>query len=122
MRKKGALLPGSAELLLLQLLSEGDMYGYQMSEELSRRSDETFEMKAGTLYPILHGLEQAGKVESYEKTADDSGRCRRYYRITRSGRAALSEQKKEWQRLSAAVNAVLGEGFLARPLAEGGRG
>lgn len=120
MRKKGALLPGSAELLLLSLLSEGEMYGYQMSEELRRRSDGTFEMKAGTLYPILHGMEQAGRVESFEKEGEPSGRPRRYYRITRAGRAALAEQRQEWKRLAAAVDAVLGETVSRRPLAEGG--
>ncbi len=121
MAKKGALLPGSAELLVLSLLGEGEMYGYQISEELRRRSDETFVMRAGTLYPILHGLEQQGRVESFEKEGDTPGRPRRYYRITRAGRAALEERRQEWRRLSAAVNAVLGEAFARAPLAEGGR-
>ena len=47
-----------AQLLVLSLLAGEDMYGYQMIVELSRRSDHTFEMKEGTLYPVLHGLER----------------------------------------------------------------
>ena len=52
-----SLLSGSTTLLVLKLLEDGEMYGYQMIEELRRRSDWTFELKAGTLYPLLHTLE-----------------------------------------------------------------
>ena len=56
MKLDKALLSGSNALLLLKLLEDGDKYGYEMIEELARRSDHTFELKAGTLYPLLHGL------------------------------------------------------------------
>ena len=56
------LWPGSAAVLVLKLLEERDMYGYEMIETLARRSDHTFDLKAGTLYPILHGLEAEGLV------------------------------------------------------------
>ena len=52
------------QLLLLKLLAGEDMYGYQMIEELARRSDDTFTLKAGTLYPMLHDLEKAGLITS----------------------------------------------------------
>lgn len=94
-------------LLVLGLLSGGDLYGYQMITELERRSEGAFAMKEGTLYPVLHGLEKDGLVEAYEQTAP-TGRQRRYYHLTRRGREALTEEAKEWQRYSAAVNAVLG--------------
>lgn len=71
-----SLLSGSMAMLLLRLLAEGDLYGYQMIEELERRSDHTFTLKAGTLYPILHSLEGQGAITSYEKTV--SGRGRKY--------------------------------------------
>lgn len=64
------------DLLVLSLLSQGDMYGYQMIAELDRQSDHTFTMKEGTLYPILHALEQAGAVESY-RTQAPTGRERK---------------------------------------------
>ena len=53
-----ALLSGSTAMLLLKLLEEGDKYGYQMMEALAQRSDQTFQLKAGTLYPLLHDLEK----------------------------------------------------------------
>ena len=94
-------------LLVLSLLAGEDMYGYQMIEELSRRSNRAFEMKEGTLYPVLHGLEREGAVEAYQQEAP-SGRIRKYYRLTRRGAARLKEEKRAWQRYSVAVNAVLG--------------
>ena len=93
------LVPGSAQMLLLRLLAERDMYGYQMIEELAQRSNDTFALKAGTLYPILHALEADG--------AATAGKPRRYYRITRAGRGALEAQQTEWRRVSRAINAVL---------------
>ena len=57
-----SMVSGSMALLVLKLLEDGDKYGYQMIEELKRRSDDTFHLKAGTLYPLLHGLEEKGFV------------------------------------------------------------
>ena len=94
------------QLLVLSLLAGEDMYGYQMIVELARRSDHTFEMKEGTLYPVLHGLERSGAVEAYEQEAP-TGRVRKYYHLTRRGAAFLKEEAQAWRRYSAAVNAVL---------------
>ena len=79
-----SLISGSTTLLILSLLSREELYGYQMITELSRRSDHTFERKEGTLYPILHGLEADGLVTVREKAAE-TGRMRKYYRITKKG-------------------------------------
>ena len=57
-----SLVSGSMALLVMKLLEGQDMYGYQMIEELKRRSDDTFHLKAGSLYPMLHGLEEKGYV------------------------------------------------------------
>ena len=94
------------QLLVLSLLSGEDMYGYQMIVELARRSDHTFEMKEGTLYPVLHGLEKDGMVEAYQQEAP-TGRMRKYYHLTRKGGAFLKEEAKAWQTYSGAVNAGL---------------
>lgn len=102
-------------LLALSLLAEGDMYGYQMIVELARRSNHTFDMKEGTLYPVLHGLEQGGFLEAYRKEAP-TGRERKYYRLTRKGRTALREEKQAWERYSGAVNGVLRGGAEAEPV------
>ena len=64
-----SFISGSIPLLVMKLLEDGDLYGYQMIEELRRRSDDTFHLKAGTLYPLLHGLEEKGFVTAYEQAA-----------------------------------------------------
>lgn len=94
------------QLLVLSLLAGEDMYGYQMIVELARRSDHTFEMKEGTLYPVLHGLQNDGTVETYEREAP-TGRMRKYYHLTRRGVARLKEEETSWQTYSGAINAVL---------------
>ncbi len=94
------------KLLVLSLLSGEDMYGYQMIVELGRQSNRTFEMKEGTLYPVLHGLEKDGYVEAYQQEAS-TGRVRKYYHLTRKGGAALKTEEKAWETYSGAVNAVL---------------
>lgn len=100
------LLAGSTATLILKLLDSKDMYGYQIIEELARRSDNTFQLKAGTLYPLLHGLEKKGLLDSYEEKAD-SARVRKYYRLTNKGKKHLKEKTAEWQTYAAAVDKVL---------------
>lgn len=97
-------------MLLMKLLEESDMYGYQMIEELRKRSDHTFDLKAGTLYPLLHGLEEKGWVTSYLEDMD-SARPRKYYHLTTAGKERLTEKEKEWIRYARAVDRVLEGGF-----------
>ncbi len=106
-----SLLSGSSAMLVLRLLNEKDMYGYQITEELASRSQNVFEMKSGTLYPLLHTLEQKGLVSAYEVM--EGGRSRRYYAITENGRRQLAEKQEEWNSFSAAVNNVLGGALIA---------
>lgn len=94
------------QLLVLSLLAGEDMYGYQMILELARRSDHTFDMKEGTLYPVLHGLERQGYVEAYQQQAP-TGRMRKYYHLTCRGEAALKQEAEAWKKYAGAVNAVL---------------
>lgn len=93
------------QLLVLSLLAAEDMYGYQMIEALRERSDHTFDLKAGTLYPLLHALEQKGCIEARE--AEQGGRMRRYYHLTRTGRGMLAQKEAQWQTFARAVNRVL---------------
>lgn len=99
------LLSGSTTMLLLRLLSEKDMYGYEMIETLRSRSQNVFELKAGTLYPLLHQMEEKSYLTSYEQEA--SGKTRKYYRITKEGKKQLKKQKEEWLEYSGAVAKVL---------------
>ena len=101
-----SLAAGSTALLVLKLLEDGDKYGYQMIEELKRRSDDTFHLKAGTLYPLLHGLEEKGLVTAYEREAA-AGKPRRYYHLTKEGGAALREKEASWNAYASAVSRVL---------------
>lgn len=105
-----SLTSGSTTMLILRLLSGQDMYGYQMIEELESRSDNVFSLKAGTLYPILHTLEQQGKISSYDGSAEN-GRSRRYYSLTKEGEALLAQKQEEWDTFTTAVNHVLGGAF-----------
>ena len=107
MKIEKSLLSGSTPLLVLSLLKDGDKYGYEMIEELAKRSDDTFQLKEGTLYPLLHTLEKERFVTSYTKQTP-SGRERKYYRLTSDGLAQLVYKEKEWQLFSRTVNAVLG--------------
>lgn len=101
-----SLLSGSMTLLVMKLLEDGDKYGYQMIEELKRRSDDTFHLKAGTLYPLLHNLEEKELVTAYEREAA-AGKPRRYYRLTKRGAAALVEKETAWDTYAQAVGKVL---------------
>lgn len=102
------LLSGSLGTMLLKLLSEKDMYGYEMIETLRSRSQNVFELKAGTLYPILHAFEAKNYLTSYER--DGVGKVRKYYSITDAGRKYLESKLDEWETYSAAVANVLAFG------------
>lgn len=107
MKIEKSLLSGSTPLLVLSLLKDGDKYGYEMAQTLAERSDHTFELKEGTLYPLLHTLEKNGLVESYTKETPE-GRQRKYYRLTQEGRGQLEHKTREWKLFSEKVNAVIG--------------
>ena len=98
-------LSGNTAMLLLQLLSEKDMYGYEMIETLQQRSNDVFELKAGTLYPLLHGMEDKGLLTCYEQ--EFQGKTRKYYSITGKGHKELQTRKNSWQEYSRAVAGVL---------------
>jgi len=100
------LLKGSSVILVLSLLNREPMYGYQMIKEMEKRSSGVFQFKEGTLYPILHGLEADGMVESYW-WGQVGSRQRKYYRITHQGNHYLKEKEQEWETFRSAVDQVL---------------
>ena len=105
MKIEKSLLSGSTTMLVLALLKDGDKYGYEMVTELARRSDDTFALKEGTLYPLLHSLEKERLVRSYIK--ESGGRQRKYYALTDSGQERLEYKEREWKLFSEKVTAVL---------------
>ncbi|MFH0071165.1 PadR family transcriptional regulator [Peribacillus sp. NPDC056705] len=102
------LLKGSTVILLLTVLNQREMYGYELIKEIEQSSNGVFLMKEGTLYPILHTLEAEGWLESYWSQHD--GRKRKYYRMTKRGQEHLREKTKEWVKFRTAVDTVIGEG------------
>lgn len=102
-----SLISGSTTMLILKLLSNEDMYGYMMIEQLELRSENVFTLKAGTLYPLLHKLEQQGMLTSYEKRSENQ-KIRKYYSITDEGRKLLNKKEQDWVCYTNGVNKVLG--------------
>lgn len=85
---------GSTEVLILTLLAERPMYGYEMARALAEHSNGYFEMKEGLLYPTLHRMQQSGWLTSDWKVVE--GRRRKYYSLTPLGKEMLGEQAAEW--------------------------
>lgn len=100
------LLKGSISLVLLALLSRGEMYGYEILQEAGRRSGNAFELKEGTLYPALHQLERKGMVKTEWRTGEN-GRERKYYALTAKGRKTAEKYELQWRHLAGAIAAVL---------------
>src|SRR6478672_7603753 len=100
------LLKGTLSLLILSLLSRKEMYGYEIAATVHRDTDGTFTWREGSLYPSLHKLEQSGLIVG-EWEEKETGRKRRYYRITKEGRAALKDKRESWSELCQAVNQIL---------------
>ena len=106
METKRDLPKGTAESLLLSLLGQQPMYGYQIVKELEHRSQGYFRFKEGTLYPALHRLEKAGRISGRWQSLAN-GRQRRYYHITTKALADLANEKTRWQDFFTAMNLVI---------------
>jgi PadR family transcriptional regulator, regulatory protein PadR len=103
---KRELLKGNTDSLLLSLLKNQPMYGYQIIKELDKKSQGYFRFREGTLYPALHRLETAGLVKgSWEKLP--SGKERRYYHLTEKGAKLLETKVAEWRGFSLAVDLIM---------------
>lgn len=102
------LAKGSTGLLVLSVLSKQELYGYQIIRTVEVMSEDVFQMNEGTLYPILHSLEKEEMLSSRWTTDEETGRRRKYYKITQKGLRELEAQKEEWKTYEHAVNRVLG--------------
>jgi PadR family transcriptional regulator PadR len=100
------LLKGTLALLILSLLSRKPMYGYEIAATVHRDTDGAFTWREGSLYPNLHKLQADGLITG-QWEEKESGRKRRYYHITKKGRAALQEKMESWKELCQAVNQIL---------------
>jgi PadR family transcriptional regulator, regulatory protein PadR len=111
MKFERELLKGVAPVVVLEILSRGSMYGYELSEALAQRSGGILTLGRGTLYPLLYNLEAKDLIAGEWQEAD-SGRKRRYYSITSKGKTQLAGQKEQWEQLQAGANLVLGIGSV----------
>ena len=100
------MMKGTVVPIILKLLSEKEMYGYEVIKVVNERTDRALEWKEGTIYPWLHRLEEDGLISSQWRESA-SGRRRKYYHLTRRGAGELDVKVAEWQTLTKAVSAVL---------------
>lgn len=100
------MLKGHLDLIVLAALAAGPAHGYAIIDAIKHKSGQAFNLPEGTIYPALHRLEQAGLLSSHWTTAE-SGRKRRVYALTRSGRRALTERRVVWERFSEAIGGLL---------------
>jgi PadR family transcriptional regulator, regulatory protein PadR len=101
---------GSTAVMILRLLAEKPMYGYQIVKELQTRSEGYFELEQGTLYPALHRLEKDNLVQSQWEVVEE-GPSRKYYRITEQGRTELEKSAQQWSDFSRNLLKLL-DGFV----------
>ena len=106
MAQRRELIKGTIDSLLLCLVVQQPMYGYQIIKELERRSQGYFKFKEGTLYPALHRLEKADLIQGKWQTLP-SGRQRRYYHITEKGLHSLAAKRSQWLDFLAAMNLII---------------
>jgi PadR family transcriptional regulator, regulatory protein PadR len=99
------LIAASSNPIVLAILAEEDSYGYAILQRVRKLSGGRMEWTDGMLYPVLHRLERLGHVESRWEVAE-SGRSRKYYRITSRGRAQLAEERRQWQAVDATLRDI----------------
>ena len=106
MAQRRELMKGSIDSLLLCVIGQQPMYGYQIIKELEKRSRGYFRFKEGTLYPALHRLENAHQIQGKWQLLP-SGQQRKYYYITDKGLSSLAEKRNQWQDFLAAMNLII---------------
>jgi len=106
MKRRSELLKGNTDYLLLFIIGQKPMYGYQIIKELEERTQGYFKYKEGTLYPALHRLEKSGLLKASWENAVGN-RQRRYYHITQKGVAMLRERRTQWLDFLTAMNSIV---------------
>lgn len=105
MRIERELMRGAGPVAVLSLLQRREMYGYELVEALEKRTEGVLAMGQSTLYPLLYNLEAKGLVASSWRTAE-SGRERKYYRLTARGEQRLARETEQWRSLAGAMAAL----------------
>jgi PadR family transcriptional regulator PadR len=100
-------LTGTVGVLILGLLREREMYGYEILHEAERRSERAFQLKEGTLYPALHQMQRDGFLSATWRQSP-GGRARKYYRLTAKGHRRAESKTRQWVSISTAMRAIFG--------------
>ena len=108
------LIAASSTPIVLAILAEAESYGYAILRRVRELSGGRMEWTDGMLYPVLHRLERLGHVEARWEVAE-SGRQRKYYRITSQGRTQLAEERRQWQAVDSTLRGIWGALSLAAP-------
>ncbi len=112
MAKKNPLfMSGVPELLVLRILSNKEMYGYELVREIRKSSNEAFNLAEGVVYPLLHTLEQGGVLKAKSRLVGKRNRI--YYSVTASGRRRLTQLREEWGRVSSGIDTVFGSSYVS---------
>ncbi len=108
------LMAASSAPIVLAILAEEDSYGYAILQRVRELSKGRIEWTDGMLYPVLHRLERLRHVEARWKTAE-SGRRRKYYRITSEGRVRLAEEHDQWQAVNSTLQGIWNLAVIGSP-------
>lgn len=103
-----SFMNGVPELLILRLLEDTEMYGYEIVQAIRDRTDAVIVVGEGVVYPVLHALERAGALQSRRRTV--AGRSRIYYSVTKAGSRRLAELAAQWTSLTGAIQKTLAGG------------
>lgn len=109
MKPAGEFLKGCTETIVLALLTERKMYGYELVSEIQQRSGGNLQLGEGTIYPLLYTLERKGLVKGIWEPSKDKGRRRKYYGLTPKGEEAAQQDRSQWNTLAKGMRLVLGE-------------
>ncbi len=106
MADKNELLPGTLDLLILRVLSRGELHGWGITQRLEELSKSALQVDEGSLYPSLYRMEDKGWIEAEWRMTQNNRRAK-YYSLTRSGRKQLEKEQEIWARMSAIITLVL---------------
>jgi transcriptional regulator len=103
---KPNLLQGTLTMLILRVVAQGALHGYEIAHRIQQLSDDVLKVEEGSLYPALYRLEEAGWIEA-EWGASENNRRAKYYSLTKAGRKQLVAETDHWERLSGAITKVM---------------
>jgi transcriptional regulator len=106
MPKKNELLPGTLDMLVLRVLSRGELHGWGITQRLEQLSDSALQVDEGSLYPALYRMEDKGWIKAEWRLTENNRRAK-YYGLTRSGHKQLATEQENWGRMSAIIAQVL---------------